>query len=723
MKASLQEEMTAIGKALAEAQNQLAELVRRVQADDDETLKQLEDDNERLKNNINRLKNVNAALQQKAKAHKPELDRAIEARDGAFRKLKHARRVIKDLIEEREKIENSQRSRTVSPALSAITIGSMKDRSSSTSSTTSANSSADSSRTIRSRPDRGRAVDVRRLTSPRSISSMEADLFPGQIVSTSEGSRSRTQSLARSQTTSVAPSSPRSSSSRTTNESSWLIYFSKPPKSANLHRGPFSWGDLRHIFSLEDQTVSALRSLESEGRLQMRVLIMQDVAFVYDPIFADLGQKSYLLDWGRKDDNERIVNFITLKGAVYHTFVFPTSRIKWYYVGALSWKAVESRAIWPSLRQKAQAEIVRRLKARSCAEEQLQERLATGDAEQISIEINGEGQDQASHAQATGDAEKSIEIDSIKCRNSKDYLRSYRFLMSSLLPSFAVLSFILHLVKCHSSTVFTSSTASSSSLSFSANNTFSHASTLSLPSSSTFATASSFSHASSPASSQRLSTQTDFPTSSSSSSPSSTPTSSASYAFSSSSSSSSSTPSAAPMTTLVVQTSTTVSVVDVATPTVSITITPNSASVNSASAGFWSEKGNVTATFTVVGLLACGVIGGAVYIMVRRRRRDKAVVERLRASPDVTHFFSPPPSLSQVCANHAQTEAGHGLDYSPYDPNINAGHVEVALQDESNTSPAPRHAPINAPPVSSRLPQGRNYQPSIDSFYGGIEGK
>lgn len=49
----------------------------------------------------------------------------------------------------------------------------------------------------------------------------------------------------------------------------------------------------------------------------------------------------------------------------------------------------------------ARAEIMGRLKKRSGAEERVEERMTSGEAEQITIEISGHGHDQLSQAYAT----------------------------------------------------------------------------------------------------------------------------------------------------------------------------------------------------------------------------------------------------------------------------------------------------------------------------------
>ncbi|KAF8631609.1 hypothetical protein AX15_002356 [Amanita polypyramis BW_CC] len=100
--ASVQDEIINIGQTLTYVQDRLAQLAKRCQVENSDKLRQLEYDNTRLREGIKQLRIVNAELQQKAKVHKPELDRAVQAREAAFRKLRHARRVIKDLVEEKE---------------------------------------------------------------------------------------------------------------------------------------------------------------------------------------------------------------------------------------------------------------------------------------------------------------------------------------------------------------------------------------------------------------------------------------------------------------------------------------------------------------------------------------------------------------------------------------------------------------------------------------------
>jgi len=128
----------------------------------------------------------------------------------------------------------------------------------------------------------------------------------------------------------------------------------------------------------------------------MRVQFLNSVAFIYDPIFGESGtdDKSLLLDWGDKESNEMIINHVTEDGSIFHTFVFPINKDQWYYLGALTWQPADSTkwAVWPRLKRKGRTELLRKLKGRSGADEKVEERMGSGEAEQITFEISGHDQ-------------------------------------------------------------------------------------------------------------------------------------------------------------------------------------------------------------------------------------------------------------------------------------------------------------------------------------------
>lgn len=169
---------------------------------------------------------------------------------------------------------------------------------------------------------------------------------------------------------------------------------------------------------------------------------------------------------------------------------------------------------------------------------------------------------------------------------------------------------------------------------------------------------------------------------------------------------------------------------------------------------FWSNKRTVAATFSMVTLFLCGLIGGAIFALARQRKRDReltAAEELLDKhngmSVDVIPGPSPSPSMTRETA-HASAEAymsrdihfgsyyggqeTYGLDYLTGTAINQDNRQPIHCSDNRGHSSAyvPPHPSVdvgNTPPVSYRQPRGREpgtYQPSsIDSFYGGIENK
>ena len=91
------------------------------------------------------------------------------------------------------------------------------------------------------------------------------------------------------------------------------------------------------------------------------------VAFLYDPIFVETGEKSYGVYWSRSDANEVLKQAILRhkeKNSVFHTFTFPLREVNfmppgsgkltlskqkaWFYIGAHQWSVVDTLGdLWP----------------------------------------------------------------------------------------------------------------------------------------------------------------------------------------------------------------------------------------------------------------------------------------------------------------------------------------------------------------------------------------
>lgn len=85
-------------------QERLIKLTRRAEDDDkrrQEQAAQAESQRKELLNSAKWLRVQNADLERKLEAHKPEMENALLARESSFKKLRHTRKVIRDLLEER----------------------------------------------------------------------------------------------------------------------------------------------------------------------------------------------------------------------------------------------------------------------------------------------------------------------------------------------------------------------------------------------------------------------------------------------------------------------------------------------------------------------------------------------------------------------------------------------------------------------------------------------
>ncbi|KIL70205.1 hypothetical protein M378DRAFT_156280 [Amanita muscaria Koide BX008] len=367
---ALQNEMQEITQMVSDVQQRLVKVSKRCEERDNEKLKQLEEDNSRLRKGVKHLGVTNAELERKVKAHKPELSRAIDARDAAFNKLRHARRVIKDLIEEKEKGEPNERP-IVSPTFSTLDILSTMSPSS-----TSSRSSLSSQKTVRGNSHEKAIQPPGSPQSTRSTKRQDARVPLSPQTSTVVGEQRSSADLG------SPPKSPKAE------EQKWSIYFHRLPKAAKVCKGPYSWDDLQQIFGLKDEIITSLQSLQSLGDLSMRVYTLQNIAFVYDPVFLDSGENSYFIDWGRKQVNEGIIDHFKDPGqSVYYTFVFPKFKNMWYFIGAFTWTVANDWLIWPTLGRKSREEIVKNLKGRCCEPDvnTVEELISSGKAEQICV--------------------------------------------------------------------------------------------------------------------------------------------------------------------------------------------------------------------------------------------------------------------------------------------------------------------------------------------------
>ena len=152
----------------------------------------------------------------------------------------------------------------------------------------------------------------------------------------------------------------------------WRIHYKKPPGTSVVTDGPISTLTLENDLGLDDHMVRAWRyffdasthvvisdifstevsksrvsdllydcifsgdcSLAASSDFSVRFAVLHlhskhTVAFLYDPIFIEAGKQSYILDWGYRQTNEDLGNYIMRYrdiDSVFHTFTFPVKEV------------------------------------------------------------------------------------------------------------------------------------------------------------------------------------------------------------------------------------------------------------------------------------------------------------------------------------------------------------------------------------------------------------
>jgi len=343
----------------------------------------------------------NADLERRVEQHKPELVNALSAREAAFTKLKHARKVIRDLLEERGDMSSprSNGSLTEEEINRALYDELQQD----------INRDGDSASSDGERTVRGQVVLSPSYKAPYSVSSRSNSEFgsePPKYATSRCGSSPRSES-SRSllQLVSQQKQSPTSRSSPDT----WQIHSKKPPGSSVVLEGPITWIRLESSLKLDDEKMNSLHILATSPDTTMGLQIMQipmgaTIACVYDPIFVDTvtRKKSYILDWGRQKTNENMERYISGHkevDMVFHTFTFPVKEKHWFYIGAHHWSVVELADFWP-LEGNSRTKIIKKLCERTQGEvdeTEIAKRLDNGELKQFCIELTGIDDTKMSH--------------------------------------------------------------------------------------------------------------------------------------------------------------------------------------------------------------------------------------------------------------------------------------------------------------------------------------
>lgn len=338
----------------------------------------------------------NADLEHKVEQHKPELANALSAREAAFTKLKHARKVIRDLLEERGDMSSPRSNDPLTEdEINQVLFDEFHHD------VDSESGSSDSGRTVRGQMVLSPSYKGLGSISSRSnfeVGSEGESERPGYYTP-KYGSSARSESSRLS--SQVVPQQQQNPASTRNSPDTWRIHFRKPPGSSVVLEGPITWERLESSLKLDDEKMNSLHILATSPDTSMGLQIMQipmgaTIACVYDPIFVDTvtKRKSYILDWGRRKTNQNMENYISgHKGVdtIFHTFTFPVKEKNWFYIGAHRWSVVQLTDFWP-LEGNSRTKIIKKLCERTQGEvdeTEMASRLDSGELKQFCIELTG----------------------------------------------------------------------------------------------------------------------------------------------------------------------------------------------------------------------------------------------------------------------------------------------------------------------------------------------
>ncbi|GLB33994.1 hypothetical protein LshimejAT787_0108780 [Lyophyllum shimeji] len=386
---TIREEVATCAAILARVEGRLREHDSRQQAFSD-----LERERAELAKNVKLLTHQKEDLERKFAQQKPDADKAIEARNAAFRKLRYARKVIRDLVDEQERqlaskhpsnlTEEEEREEMKRALKEAMAV-----------SVSSNSSSSDSEGTARQQ--RSPLPAPKPTASPNRTKGFKGG---GSLPAVSPKRSPNTSSSAQSSSESVHPALSHfaGTDSNDMGKYEWSIHYSSPPGSSVLLLGPVDSSRLLQHRIIAKATVDQLASLGSRSDSCLRLHTSRDLAFLYDPFLLEGrsgdGKKTYILDWGVEEANRSLEAYLRGNQTVLHTFIFPAEKKQWFYVGAHTWKLAKLPPLWPSLGTKSRRKVVHKLVERSHGEydeETIQTALERGDLRQLCIEISSVG--------------------------------------------------------------------------------------------------------------------------------------------------------------------------------------------------------------------------------------------------------------------------------------------------------------------------------------------
>ncbi|KAH7914435.1 hypothetical protein BJ138DRAFT_1177355 [Hygrophoropsis aurantiaca] len=348
---------------------------------------------------------------------RPEVARAIAALNEAERNIKQQKRRLQDLLEERRPGLASTPSYRPSLLLEDIHTPT-RDNS-------DLGSTSSSPVTRRTRPERPSNISTTTISStkstirprilglsqstpgPSSLPLPSQPVFASSPRSSLRSTRTNSGRHRKVAETTKAPSSSGQKSDPSLNTSIhvqvpleqddevWQLSASRPPLSSEVLSRPMSWIELQARLEFDDETIYSLECLSGMDDLCLRIQIVEDIAFVYDPFTMDGPSASMLMDWGSETANAETVMYIIERipaNSVMHIFTLPRKKNLWYYIGAHTWDIVNDFwPVWPTLGDPSKGVVIAKLRNR-CNHQKTQEELVQmmddGRLEQLCIKIS-----------------------------------------------------------------------------------------------------------------------------------------------------------------------------------------------------------------------------------------------------------------------------------------------------------------------------------------------
>ncbi|KAG6812995.1 hypothetical protein H0H92_014926 [Tricholoma furcatifolium] len=348
-------------------------------------------ENTELKNAMKWLTHQNGELQRRLDDHIRNAAKLVDSRDAALRKVDNAYKVIRDLVNERSRLQAILASSQPSPSRCSDEErqGKCEAIEEALAMRPSPGTSSRSDRTVRQVEH---APPHLSTPKPTPTHRTPTHRTPAHHTPTHRTPTHRSPTETRSKSGRGLPS-PETSGSESHSEidSPAGSSFFTPPATMD--------DDGRWSIHYENSIPGASNmSLVVAGDLCLQIHITVDnLVFLNVPMFleerseAEKIKNTFILGWGDQEANDKLSRFIGSKsGQTFHTFVFPNPRKKWYYVGGFTFQIANPVDAWTQLDSKHQ--VLSKLAEQSNLDEgDIAARLDDGSLSQVCIEISSDG--------------------------------------------------------------------------------------------------------------------------------------------------------------------------------------------------------------------------------------------------------------------------------------------------------------------------------------------